>query len=1200
MKNHTSPYLEQAEDLLKEVTGKRLSVDERKRLSVELASYIIRQAEREITREERKEQKKLAAMMQDPIGKPFSVSLTDECFRSSRPFRVADQMIYLLETYGIPTFLTPFRKMQLFLFRIFGKLLAPILVPLVIRGLRKEASKVILPAESTALSKHIAKRKEQKVRININHLGEAILSEQEAERRFQTYLADLEGPDVDYISIKISTIYSQINFIAWDDSLEEMAKRLRILYRAAKNNPITKADGSKAYKFINFDMEEYRDLHLTVDLFRKILEEEEFRDLPAGIVLQAYIPDSFPIQKELTEWAKKRVNNGGAHIKVRIVKGANLAMEQVEASIRNWPQTPYTSKVEVDANFKRMVTYGMQAENAKAVHLGIGSHNIFDIAFAMLLRAENQVEPYTEFEMLEGMADHIRRVVQDLVGTVLLYCPVAKREDFRYAIAYLIRRLDENTGSENFLRHLFYLKPGSPDWESQVSLFNESCGEISSVSQEPRRKQNRKQHNGKKPLEENFDNEPDTDFSLRQNHSWAREILEEYKKKSFDPLPNVIAGDELRSNQKGKAVDPSHPGKEFFSYMVAGKEEIEKAVSTAKEREKQWSQVSLHDRCHMLQVAAQLMRERRKDLLGVMMREGGKIFTESDVELSEAIDNIEYYLRMMKKFDGIKDLNFQPRGTVLVTPPWNFPAAIPTGGVAAGLVTGNCVLFKPAPEAVLTGWHLAKIFWEAGFSKEVLQFIQCEDEPVGSSLIKDERINLVVLTGATATAELFLELRPGIELAAETGGKNSMIITALADRDLAIKDLIHSAFGHAGQKCSATSLLILDKELYDDVHFLRQVREAAASLHVGEADHPATKVPPLIRPPSEKLKRAMTTLEEGESWLLQPKEDPDNPHLWTPGIKVGVRKGSYTHMTEFFGPLLGVMRAESIEEAVSMANAVPYGLTAGLHSLDEREQNYWVKNIVAGNLYINRTMTGAIVKRQPFGGCKASSFGRGVKAGGPNYIREFLEMEQNSIPKEKKPIGEKVNHLADFLHDLELSADQLGKWYGSVANYSYWWHEMEKKRDPTKLIGQDNFFFYKPRKKILFRINGEEDPVDVLLVCAAALTCHAEMELSWSREENAIDWNKLSSLLSVLQEKESHLIARIGQGKYERIRVIAPMSEDLLEASSKAHLSIVKDPLLSNGRIELLNYAREVALSVDYHRYGNLGLRENEIRKPLP
>lgn len=1189
-------------EILESVKGKPQSVAERKRLAIELAALMLREASNTMTSQEKAIQQQLSRLMRDPVGKAFTTAMTDQCFRSTTNKRVADQMIYLLNQMGIPQYLDWFRRTELFAFKSIGPNIAQFLVPMAASTLRKETNRVILPGEKAQLLKHLQERRKEGVRQNLNHLGEAILSENEAKKRLHIYLEDLKNPDIDYISVKISTIYSQVNLIAFDDTVEALADRLRHLYRAAMKHKVTDPDGTQKHNFINLDMEEYRDLNLTATAFRKVLDEPEFHNYSAGIVFQAYLPDSHHFQKELTEWAKKRVKSGGSWIKIRIVKGANLAMEQFEASLKGWQQAPYTSKVEVDANYKRMVAYACLPENARAVRVGVASHNLFDVAFAMLLRLENQVEPYVGFEMLEGMADHIRRVVQKLSGDMLLYCPVATKQEFQHAIAYLIRRLDENTGAENFLRHVFGLKPGTEAWENQTSLFSESCDQMDTTTLQPRRTQNRQMHPTAPESRLPFENEPDTDFSLTQNIEWAKGIASHWKHHKPKALPLVIGGKELYDNEEGIGHNPSDPRKPLFRYAKANKHHIDEALKCAKAHEKEWASTSVEHRAQLLNHVAQKLRERRGELIGAMMIDGGKIITEADPEVSEAIDFAEYYRRQMEKMALMKDIRWQSKGTVLVTPPWNFPASIPAGGILAGLITGNCVLFKPASDAVLVGWHLANAIWDAGISKEIFQFIPCSGEGVGSELIRDHRVNAVILTGGTSTAKRFLEIRPGLDLAAETGGKNSLIITALSDRDLAIKDLVQSAFGHAGQKCSAASLAILEAEVYDDPHFRRHLRDAVESLKVGPAWDLSTKINPLIHEPRDVLKRALTTLEEGEEWLLPPKQDSDNPCLWRPGIKIGVRAGSFTHMTELFGPVLGVMRADNLSHAIQIANMVPYGLTSGIHSLDEREQALWIQEIEAGNLYVNRTITGAIVRRQPFGGTKASNFGNGSKAGGPNYLREFMKASQVGLPQEKHPVNEWVNSLTLFLEKIELSAEQLGLWTASVANYAYWWKRMRQDRDPTKIVGQDNFFRYLPRKGITLRLDSHASPLDALRVCAAALTCGAQLEISWSSEETKtsdFNWLDLVPVLPVLEETEGQFLERVRHGKMQRVRLIEHPFANLLEAASESGVHIIHDPVLANGRLELLHYLREVSISIDYHRYGNLGLREGELRKPI-
>lgn len=1152
-------YIQAAKAEIEKAKKGFASQDERKQSTVALAAAILSEANRIQTPDELQSQKELAQMMDDPSGKFFTISLTDQCFRSKRASRIANQIVFNLKKFGIPQYLNKGKKTAFYAFKWLGKLFSPLLVPLTKSLIRKKVATVILPGEENKLNAYLLKRQQEGIRINLNHLGEAILGENEAQNRLNVYLQDLKNRQVEYISIKISTIFSQIHLQSFDDTVRIISERLKTLYQASKEHLYTCSDGRRIPKFVNLDMEEYKDLLLTVAAFRKTLDEPEFFNYYAGIVLQSYLPDSYLIQQELTVWAMQRVARGGAPIKIRLVKGANLAMEQVEAALKNWPQAPYKSKAEVDANFIRMLTYGTTKEHAKAAHIGVASHNLFDIAYALLLQAENQISSYISFEMLEGMADPVRRVVQKLCKEMLLYCPCATEEEFQNAVAYLLRRLDENTAPDNFLRYIFHLSPQSKAWADQQKLFEASL-DRQDVSISPRKFQNRLQLDKTLKLCAEFENEADTDWALPQNRVWLKEIVQKWENKKLETLP------------------------------LASLEQINQIVETASQAFKKWNSRSSNALSVTLAEVARKFRQSRGDLIGVMMAETKKTAIEADVEISEAIDFIEYYRAHVKEWHSLEDLQWQPKGVVLIASPWNFPCSIPVGGIASALTTGNAVIFKPPPEAVQVGFLVANIFWQAGISSELLQFVNCEDEPQGSALIQHPLINKVILTGATDTAKKLLSLRPALDLSAETGGKNAMIITSMADRDLAIKDLIQSAFGHSGQKCSACSIAILEAEVYDDPHFHRQLKDAAASLTVGSPWDLATKVNPLIRTPDRALLRGLVTLDEGEEWLLKPQEHPQIPNLWSPGIKMGVKEKSFTHQTELFGPVLALMRAKDLNHAIEIANQTPYGLTAGIHTLDEREQTLWLEKIEAGNCYINRTITGAIVQRQPFGGCKASSFGRGAKAGGPNYVTQLMTPKVTAYPKEGELPPKIVETLKQYIPN-----DQHALWDTSVRSFTFYYHHyFSKDHDPTLLQGQDNFLRYVPRKDaVIYTQPGEK--LQLYLAIAAALICHATVRISGSEQ---IELPQLPDV-TYQQESEAVFIEWLKNHRRHLVRTFSPPSDSLKQHLAKLGIALDISPVISNGRLELLHDLREVSISKDYHRYGNLGEREAEKRKEI-
>ena len=1189
--------LETAAQKLAGYSNSSLSDSERAEAAVELAAQLLGEANRIQSNEDKKIQAQLARMMEDPDGKMFTTNMTDECFRSENNKRIANQLVHLINKHGVPKYLDGLSKVQLGFFKHLGKPLSKVLIPMVKKMIRKETSKVILPGESNILEQHIHERKLEGVTTNLNHLGEAILGEGEAAKKLATYLNDLEKKSVEYISVKISTLCSQLNLIAWEETISILKERMRILYHHAMKHKFTDPDENTYHKFVNLDMEEYRDLHLTIDLFKSILDEDEFLSYRGGIVLQAYLPDSYDYLKDLTEWSKKRMKRGGNCIKIRVVKGANLAMEKVEASQLGWEQAPYASKIEVDANYKRMLHFATLRENAEAVNIGVASHNLFDISYAMILVAERGVEKQVNFEMLEGMAEHIRKVVQELTHGIILYCPAAEKHEFQHAIAYLIRRLDENTSPENFLRHAFNLKPGTDNFKEQAQFFINGCKLINDIESKPRRKQNRLTEPSHLCHEAPFQNEADTDFCLPNNRQWAENIIDEYHSFKIDQIPMVIAGEEIKSDNHEKGISPN-TGKPFFNYSLADKTQIEAVLECAENEFSSWNKKKTAERIKLIKETARIIRQRRAEIIKVMMLETGKHLMEADVEVSEAIDFCEYYSRSMQEWAAKDAFSTSGLGPVLVTPPWNFPFAIPLGGVVAALATGNTVILKPAPEAVLTGWYVAKALYDAGISKKVFQFVTCKDDPEGSLLVSDPRIKACILTGATETAKLFMRMNPALNLMAETGGKNSIIVSDLCDRDLAVKDIVQSAFGHAGQKCSACSLAILEKNVYEDKTFLETLRDAASSLKVAPSYDPASKINPLIHKPQGKLLQALTSLEKGEKWLLEPKQDSKNPHLWSPGIKLGVKPGSFTFTTEFFGPVLGIVKASSVEEAVEMANSSKFGLTGGIHSLDDREKRFWLNNIEIGNAYINRTITGAIVQRQAFGGIKHSSFGRGFKAGGPNYLVQLMNIREQSFPKEINNVMSEYATIKEILNSLAPAEVQT--WEIAVGSYQYnLENHFQKKEDPSQLTGQENYLRYTPVEKVQFFIRGSEDYLDIFRVITAAHICNSPIEVICT--ESSASKFMLHELqlqgVTIKIANEEEQLNEIGSSEMAKTRIIHNIPEEWQKKAAEKFISLQANPVYSSGRLELLNYLKSTSISDNFHRYGNLGNKSQQTSK---
>lgn len=1168
-------------------------------------------------------QKKFKKLVENNRDKLFLNRMIDRCFRSKNTARVSDQVYKLMKRFGIPSFFSLFEQALSQGFFYIGRYISFLTIPIIIKRIRFEFKGVILPEEKKQLFLHLGKRQAEGVRMNLNHIGEAILGENQALYHLETYLNDLRNPRIENISVKISTIYSQILPIAFDTAVGIIGERLAKLYTAAHSNSYVRTDGTRVNKFVNLDMEEFRDLEITATAFTRTLDLPGFEKCFAGIALQAYLPDSFGVQKAITEWAKKRVEQGGSPVKIRIVKGANLEVEKMESSIRNWPLAPFNNKSDVDSNFKCMVEYGLRPENIRAVHIGIGSHNLFDLAWAGILARRRSVAEYLGFEMLEGMADHIRRAIMETGHDMLLYAPVTRKDQFTSAIAYLVRRIDENTGDENFLRYICNLKPGTLHWQYLKSQFTTSLKQLEKKREATHRIQNRaletKNTNQGTFHQGAFRNEPDTDWALPANREWAASIRAKWQRSAGEQqemIPVVVAGEERFENREnGFCYDRSADEKDQFSicvagYMLADDRDVSDAVAAAKDDPDEWRKKTIGERHEILSAAADEIRHARGDLIGAAAAGTGKIFTETDVEVSEAIDFTEYYPWSVKAVSGIHNLKQNGKGIGLVISPWNFPVAIPCGGIAAALSAGNTVIFKPASAAVLPAWYLCQCFWRAGVSKNTLQFLPCRGDTTGAALAEHPDIDFIIFTGGTDTGTGILNTTPETYFAGETGGKNATIVTAMADRDQAVKNVVHSAFSNAGQKCSATSLLILEKEVYEDADFRAQLVDAAGSLKTGSPWEFDTRVGPLIQPPAGSLKTAFTTLESSEKWALKPENINDNPYLWSPAIKWGVKPLSSTHMTEFFGPLLGVMPAKNLGHAVEIANQTGYGLTSGLESLDEDEQVFWKETINAGNLYINRGTTGAVVLRQPFGGRGKSAIGCGIKAGGPNYALQFIDFKDVDLPvtgaiETKIPLlklmdewWEKIKHNGFGSYETEIV-----KTIAAVTNYAYAFErEFSGEKDYFHLRGQDNIVKYSPVGKVLIRIHENDSLYDILARIAAAVVtgCEPVVSMPESLETAATLFlqkdacRKFTDNIDVVTQTENDLILMIDE--VDRIRYAAPdrVPLEIFRAAAEKGLYISRARVVMEGRIELLQYLQEQSISCDYHRYGNLGERSED------
>ncbi|GAS98059.1 delta-1-pyrroline-5-carboxylate dehydrogenase/L-proline dehydrogenase [Mycolicibacterium canariasense] len=1096
--------------------------------------------------------RQLAKLLRDPHGLDFTVGFVDRVVRPEDRRVAAANLRELART--APGFLPAHLRLLVKLGALVSVIAPGLVIPVARKALRTMVGHLLVDATDARLGRSIARIRRRGVALNINLLGEAVLGQAEAARRLNGTERLLGRSDVDYVSIKVSATVPPHSPWAFDEAVDHIEASLLPLFTLAATSPTA--------KFINLDMEEYRDLELTIAVFTRLLDRPELLHLEAGIVLQAYLPDALSAMMRLQDWARARRERGGAGIKVRLVKGANLPMEHVEAALHGWPAATWPTKQDTDTNYKRVLDYALQPERTANVRIGVAGHNLFDIAYAWVLAGQRGVRDRIEFEMLLGMAEAQAEAVRRTVGGLLLYVPVVHPKDFDVAIAYLVRRLEEGASQDNFMSAVFELHDDTSLFEREKQRFVASLAQLDTAVPLPNRRQDRRTedpHVAVCPVG-SFANVADTDPALPGNRAWGRAISERMAASS--------AGRELLSR-----------------YTIDTPEALDRVITDTVAAGATWARLSGRERASVLRRAAGTLQAARAVLLEVMAVECGKTLDQGDPEVSEAIDFANYYASLAQELDTVDGAVAVPVGLTVVTPPWNFPVAIPAGSVLAALAAGSPVIVKPATQARRCGSLMVQALWDAGVPREVLRLVHVDESDLGTRLVSDERVGRLILTGAFDTAQLFRSFRPDLPLLAETSGKNAIVITPHADLDLAVKDLVSSAFGHAGQKCSAASLGILVGSVARSARFRDQLVDAVTSLKVGYPTDPTAQMGPVIEPADGKLLRALTQLAPGEQWLVAPRRLDETGRLWSPGVKTGVRPGSEFHLTEYFGPVLGLIAADDLDQAIAIQNQVDYGLTAGLHSLDRDEIEHWIDQVQAGNAYVNRSTVGAIVRRQPFGGWKKSAVGAGTKAGGPNYLIGLSDWRPAPATR-----GAALSPAASRLFSAAagLTPDERGFLERAFASDELAWaEEFAVARDVSGLQVEQNVLRYLPVPVTVRATDG--DTAALLRVVGAGIRAGAPVTVS-SREPlhpAAAEALRVAGVTYRVDDANSWR-ELLRDNAPARVRLLGgDRAEFARDSAGRVDTALYAQPVVEAGRIELLTFVHEQAVAVTAHRFGS-------------
>jgi RHH-type proline utilization regulon transcriptional repressor/proline dehydrogenase/delta 1-pyrroline-5-carboxylate dehydrogenase len=854
-----------------------------------------------------------------------------------------------------------------------------------------------------ALTTVLALRR-QRIAFTADLLGEAVISEHEAEVYQQTCLEVIRGlagplaaepeiPQIDRdhrgpiprvnLSLKLTSLTARFDVLYPEDTRARVAARLRPILRTAR----------ELGAYVHVDMEQYAHKDLTLAIFRSVLEEPEFRDWSdVGIVAQAYLPETEDDLHGLLEWVHER----GTPITVRLVKGAYWDYEVVLARQLGWPVPVYLEKWRTDASYERCARLLM--EHHESLRPALGSHNVRSLAAALAAAEAFRVpQDAYEIQMLHGMGEPIQHALVAEGKRVRVYTPYGAMLP---GMAYLVRRLLENTSNESFLKASFTEHARVEELLRDPEEFGAMWGRNT-----PQQRILVQGKDGAAAALPPFANEPPSDFTRAEARARMHDALRSVRTCLGRSYPLVLGGREVPTGLEFTSNDPSHAAAVIGRFAQARPEDARTAVAEARAAQPAWGATPARQRAEVLVRAAAILRRRRFELAAWEVYECGKPWREADADVAEAIDFCEFYAREMIRLANERHrdvpgetnaLDRIPRGVAAVIPPWNFPLAIPTGMTAAALVAGNTVVLKPSERSPMMARHLADVLKEAGLPDGVLGVLYGFGD-AGKALVDDPGVNVIAFTGSR---DVGLEINrraavtgPGQDhvkrVIAEMGGKNAIIIDDDADLDEAVVGVLHSAFGYAGQKCSACSRVVVLAGVYDT--FVARLVEAARALKVGPADDPDTSIGPVIDGRARQRIEQYKEIAAAEGRVVLSVDAgalAERGHFVGPLIVADVQPRARIAQEEVFGPVLAVLRAADLTEALAIANGTAYALTGGLYSRSPAHIERVKHEFLVGNLYVNRSITGALVDRQPFGGFRLS--GIGTKAGGAEYLLEFL------------------------------------------------------------------------------------------------------------------------------------------------------------------------------------------------------------------
>ena len=1024
---------------------------------------------------------RLAGVVRDPEGLAFSLAVVDGVLRPDDAAVAARSLDVLSREMpgGLPWHL----RAAISAAGGFGPLAPRSVVGVARRALRRTLQHLVVDAPADKLGPALRSlTTADGVRLDASVLGPAVLGVDAADRRRAALLDLLARDEVSGVTTTVAAVAGPSSPWATDEASATAVERLSPLAELAL--------ASDPQKSLSLEVEGYADLDLTIDVLTRLLDQPHLLGLEAGIVLPTALPDALSSLELLTDWARGRVGRGGAPIRVRLTRGHGSTAEVAEAERHGWPVATWRAPVDVDAAHLRALDWALRPAHAEVARVEVVARDVVDLAHAWTLAKQREVTHLLDLGAELGLGDAATEVVVAETGTLVRHAPVVPHDDPAAAVPWFLTRLHENAAGAGV----------EADLDAALARWLEAAAVVDAEPEGTVPPSHRRQDRSRPsappvrgaheqarqagaadapsdPAPADLDpadgGEADTDPAVERNRSWARRVL--------------------------AAARTSHAGVETVGRSrVLGLDELEAVVARTAQAGVLWGREEPATRSRLLERAADALAAGRAALIEVLVSETGTTIGEADHEVSETVDQVRHHARLARGLEAVDGARWAPPRLTVVVPDATAAVATPADGATAALAAGSAVVLKPAPQARRSSAVLCELLWASGVPRDLLALAELDEDDLGRDLVTHPAVDRVVLTGSAETARLFRSWRPDLPLVARTAGHGVVVVTPSADVDLAVADLVRGATARAGRSRDATTLVLLVGSAATDERFRRQLVDAVESLPTGWPDDPATRVGPLVDPASGALRAALTTLEPGERWLVEPRQLDEEGVLWSLGVVEGLSPDGARATDAPRGPVLGLLAVDTLDEALRLQARLGGGVTAGISSRDVDEVDRFLRRAEAGRLVVNGSTADVVARRQPSAGWGASSVGA-VASTGPSAV--VAQGRWWSLAREPHPslrltgVGDRVAAVVEAARP-GLTFEQFDAVRaGAVSDERAWESVLGAVRDTVVHESERVVLRHRPCP-VVVRLSAGGDLADLVRLLAAATRAGAPVDVS--------------------------------------------------------------------------------------------------------